>query len=183
MTIGDETQVIVPNTRFNCNGRVTNVAVSMKHWLRGTDYPMFQVWRPIITSFQSNNYNKIGEVQLSDGNLKVVDKGSYIYADISLNSSSQIEFQSGDVIGYYQPSNSYLIWITRTSGYTSYSNNITSPLTTMDISHVDNVYDNYQPLIEIMFGKILQYCCTAINACIAIRFYMQLLYKHKCDEI
>ena len=161
VTINDETQVIVPDARFNCNGRLTNVAVSMKHWL-SENYPMFQVWRP---SFQSDNYNKIGEVQLSDGNLKVVDKGSYIYADISLNSSSQIEFQSKDVIGYYQPSNSRLIWNTKISGshtqYTSYSNNVTSPLTTMDISHVDNVYDNYQPLIEVMFGKILQYCYTA----------------------
>ena len=165
VTIGDEKQVIVLNARFKCNGRVTNVAVSMKDCLSGTDYPMFQVWRPVTTSFQSNNYNKIGEVQLSGGNLKVIDKGSYIYADISLNSSSQIEFQSKDVIGYYQPSNSRLIWNTKTSGshtqYTSYSNNVTSPLTTMDISHVDNVYDNYQPLIEVMFGKILQYCYTA----------------------
>ena len=84
-----------------------------------------------------------------------------VYADISLNNSNQIEFQSGDVIGYYQPSNSRLIWNSRTSGYTSYSNTVTSPLTNMDTNHVDNVHDNYQPLIEVMFGKILQYCYTA----------------------
>ena len=160
-TIDDETQVTVPNARFNCNGKVTNVAVSMKHWLSGTDYPMFQVWRPVMTSFQSNSYNKVGEVQLPGGSLKVVDKGSYVYADILLNNSSQIEFQSGDVIGYYQPFNSRLIWNTQTSGYTSYSNNVTGPLINMDINHVDNIHDNYQPLIEVMFGKILQYCYTA----------------------
>ena len=154
--------MIVPNARFNCNGRITNVAASMNGWVSGTEYPVFQVWRPVMTSFQSNNYIKIGEVQLSDRSLEVVDNGSYVvYADISLNNSNQMEFQSGEVIGYYQPSNSCLIWNTRTSGYTSYSNNVTSPLTNMDTNHVDNVHDNYQPLIEVMFGKILQYCYTA----------------------
>ena len=36
MTIDDERQVIVPKARFNCNGRITNVAVSMGKWIGTT---------------------------------------------------------------------------------------------------------------------------------------------------
>ena len=91
---------------------------------------------------------KIGEVHFSAGSVKGVDQGSYYYANISLNSSSQIEFQSGVVIGYYQPSNACLKWNIQTSGYTSYSNTVTSPLTSIDINHVENVHDNYQPSLK-----------------------------------
>ena len=147
--------MIVPKARFNCNGRITNVAVSIKDRLLGANnFPLFQVWHP--TSFNSSTYNKIDEVQLSDGGLKVVDEGSYYYANMSLNSSSQIEFQSGDVIGYYQSSNlQRRIWNIQTSGYTSYSNIVTSPLTSFDINNVDNNHDNYQPLIAVLFGKVI----------------------------
>ena len=158
VTIDIGKQVIVPNAGFSCNGRITNVATSMKGWSGATNYPIFEVWRPYI---YSGSYMKIGEVHFSTGSLKGVGQGSYYYANISLNSSSQIEFQSGDVIGYYQPSNACLIWNIQTSGYTSYSNTVKSPLTSIDINHVDNVRDNYQPLIEVMFGEILQYCYTA----------------------
>ena len=162
MTIDNGRQVIVPNARFNCNGGITNVAVSMKGWFSATNYPIFQVWRSIATSLQSSTYSKIGEVQLSYGTLKVVDQGSYSYADMLLNSSSQIEFQSGDVIGYYQPSNPRRqIWSIQTSRYISYSNDVTSPLTSIDINNVDDIHNDYQPLIAVIFGKVMQYCYIA----------------------
>ena len=165
VTIDRGRQVIVPNATFNCNGRITNVAISMKGWLGATNYPMFQVWHPITTT----TYSKIGEVQLSDGSLKVVDEGSYYYANTSLNSNSQIEFQSGNVIGYYQPSNARQIWNIRTNGYTSYSSTVKSPLSSFDINNVDNTHDNYQPLIAVMFGKVKQYydIAKSVHACLA----------------
>ena len=74
---------------------------------------------------------------------------------MSLNSNNQIEFQSGDVIGYYQPSDpSHLIWSIQTSGYTSYSNSITTPSTSIDTNNIDNAETNRQPLIAVMFGKM-----------------------------
>ena len=95
--------MIVPNARFNCNGRITNVAVSM-HGQTGSNLPRFQVWHP--TLLNSSTYNIIDEVQLTEGNgIKINNNLCYYYANMSLNSNSQIEFQSGDVIGYYQPSN------------------------------------------------------------------------------
>ena len=153
--IGSGRQVIVPNARFNCNGRITNVAVSM-HGKLGSNLPLFQVWHPI--SLNSNTYNKTGEVELAPGHYKSIDINlGYFYVNMSLNNNSQIEFQSGDVFGYYQPSNARrLIWNIQTSGYTSYSNTVTSPLTSINTNNVDNTETDYQPLIEVTFGKIVQ---------------------------
>ena len=120
----------------------------------GIDFPRFQVWHP--TSPNSSNYNRIGDVQLPAGNFVFVgDRRNYYSANVSLNSSSQIEFQSGDVIGYYQPFNSSrLMWSIQTSGYTSYSNTVNSSSTSIDTNNVNNTENNRQPLIAVTFGKI-----------------------------
>ena len=146
--------MIVPNARFSCNGRITNVAASMI-WSFAIDHPLFQVWRPILNS---SIYIKIGQAQLSAGSVKVVDQGSYYYTNMSLNSSSQIEFQSGDVIGYYQPSNARQIWNIQIDEYTSYSYTVTSPLILLNINIEGISETNYQPLIKVMFGKIINLC-------------------------
>ena len=154
MSINSGRQVIVPNSTFNCNGRIINVIVSMSTVSSGTNFSLVQVWHP--TSFTSGTYHKIGELELPLGELtNGRGRNSYYYASILLNSSTQIEFQSGDVIGYYQPSDTQrLIWNIPTSGYISYSNTVTSPSTSIDINNVDNVDTDHQPLIEISFGKV-----------------------------
>ena len=127
----------------------------------------------IPTQLNFSTYNKIDEVQLTGGEYINTDGSiGYYYARISLNRKRQIEFQSGDVIGYYQPSNSRrLIWSIQTSGYTSYSNTITSPLTSIDINNVDNIDTDHQPLIEITFGeicnKIERFC---MHSCLFIKY-------------
>ena len=147
-------QVIVPSARFNCNGRITNVVVSMSNQPFVNNLPLFQVWHP--TSPNSSVYNIIDEVQLPAGMFIQVGTGrNYYSASLSLNSSSQIEFQSGDVIGYYQPSNPRrLIGSILISGFNSYSNTVTSPTTSIDTSNVDNTETGHQPLISVMFGKV-----------------------------
>ena len=164
--------MIVPNARFNCNGRITNVAVSQFQALILSDssFPLFQVWHPNLPN--STTYNKIAEVQLPLGDFRVVAPGrNYHHVNLSLNSSSQIEFQSGDVIGYYQPPNSQrLIGSIQTSGYTSYSNSVTSPSTSIDINNVDNIDTDHQPLIAVMFGNIaILFICTWL--CIQLAIY------------
>ena len=65
-----------------------------------------------------------------------------------------MDFQSGDVVGYYQPLPArQLVWNNETSGYTSYSYNTNSPATIINISDVDNVENDRQPLIELQYGK------------------------------
>ena len=178
VTVDSGRQVIVPNASFNCNGRITNIAVSMINWL-GDSSPLFQVWHP--TSLNSSTYNKTGEVQLPAGDFIAISQGrSYYHASLSLNSSSQIEFQSGDVIGYYQPSNPQrLIFSIQTSGYISYSNNVKSSM--IDINNVDNIDTNLQPLIKVMFGKTMKnertstVCTVALLNCVYLSHYIHCI--------
>ena len=67
VSIDSGRQVIVPSARFNCNGRITSVTVSMRGQFGGNNVPLFEVWHP--TSPNSNNYNRIGDVQLPAGDL------------------------------------------------------------------------------------------------------------------
>ena len=152
VTIHMGRQVVVPEARFNCNGRITSVAASMDISVLGPNLPLFQVWHPV----HSRVYHKIGEVELPLGNY-ITGPRDYYYAKMSLNISSQIEFQSGDIIGYYQPTDpQYLIYSIQVAQYTSYSNTVTSPSTSIDIHSVNNTETQRQPLIEVTFGKIMQ---------------------------
>ena len=120
---------------------------------RSGNLPIVQVWHPVSPT--SSTYRRIGDVQLPVGDRIVASAGNYHYVNMSLNSNSQIEFQSGDVIGYYQPSDPWRrIWSIDTSGYTSYSNIVTRPLTSIDTNIADRTDNDYQPLIEMIFGKI-----------------------------
>ena len=143
VSIGNGRQVIVPNATLNCNGRITNIAVSMQLGnIFGSSLPLLQIWHP--TSVNSASYTVTGEVQLPAGNYIGGLLSGYFFVNMSLNSSSQIGFQSGDVIGYYQPSDAQRrIWNIQTSGYTSYSNTVTSPSTSIDINNVDNIETNH----------------------------------------
>ena len=184
-TIDDGRQVIVPKARFNCNGRITNVAVSMEKWIGTTNNPLFQVWHP--TSLNSSTYNKLTEVQLPAGIFKSIGRNqNYYKVSLSLNSSSQIEFQSGDVIGYYQPSNTQRhIWSIQTSGYTSYS--YTAKSSTIDINSAENIDTNLQPLIKVIFGKIINklnlYSCITQLSLFNQPIATNLSYMHMHSHI
>ena len=120
----------------------------------GTNRPLFQVWHP--TSLTSPIYHKISEVELPLGDF-IAEAGlalNYYFANLSLNSSSQIEFQLGDVIGYYQPTNTTrLIYNIQTTEYISYSSAATSSLISININNITNFEIQHLPLIEVTFGK------------------------------
>ena len=152
VSIDSGRQVIVPSTKFYCNGRITNIAVSMEFIPSGSSFSIFQVWCPV--SPLSSSYTIIGEVQLPAGDLVGSSSTGYCFASLAVNGNSQIEFQSGDVIGYYQPTDPrFKIWNIQTSGYTSYSNTITSSSTSIDTNSVNSIENDRQPLIEVTFGK------------------------------
>jgi len=145
-------QVIVPSAMINCTGRIVGISVSM-NWngLQTLHFPVVQIWRP--SSPGSSVYNRLGGVELSRGNFIGQFRAvGYYYQRLLIRGS--IDFQFGDVIGYYQPSQPRReIWNIQTSGYTSYSNNVNSPSNTIDINNVDNVEIDRQPLIELQFSK------------------------------
>ena len=123
----------------------------MQFSFSGSVLPLFQLWHP--ASPNSSMYSKVGEVELPFGDRIGGFIINHYFANLSL--SSEIEFQSGDVIGYYQPPEAR--WVIRSiqiSGYTSYSRTVTSPSTSIDISSVGNIESDRQPLIEVTLGKI-----------------------------
>jgi len=142
-------QVIIPNARLSCKVRITHIAVSLAFGLLGNNPPMIQIWRPSFPG--STVYHRVGQLKIPRGTIIVFN---HLFVNMTISNKDDITFLPGDVIGYYQPLNATrLIWSIETSGYTSYSNNVSSALNRIDISNVDNIETNQQPLIELSFGK------------------------------
>ena len=114
-------------------------------------YPYFQVWR--ATSVNLRDFKKINEVQLPQNRVSRISDDIHV-ANIALTVNSAIEFQSGDVVGYYHPPNaSYQVRTIGTSGYRLYQY-IGSP-ETVNLSNNMRTDDNRQPLIQFTVGKCL----------------------------
>jgi len=145
-TLGRDRQVIVPQAVFNCSGRVTRIAVSLAYSNSTDDLPVIQIWRP--SSPGSSVYNRIVQVQVKD---TIVMEGNHSIANTMISDINETEFQSGDVIGYYQPYDS--IWNAQADGYISYTiSDANSSITAINISNV--LWKNrLQPLIQVIFGK------------------------------
>ena len=141
--------VIVPSLNFTCNGRITNIRVRiLSDSGTGNNFPYIQVWRP---SPSSQLYNLIDEVQIQSSHLNT--QLTYLEANITLTGNNRIQFQSGDVIGFYNPSNSgYEIRDIRTPGYMFYLFT-GSTATSLDLSNADSTPMGRQPLIQFTFGE------------------------------
>ena len=148
-SIREGRQIIMPNLNFSCNGRITGVTANMYSITRFGSLPVFQVWHPLSPGL--NVYSKIGQVQFEAPEGENITR-VYI-STVSLTGNDQIEFQSGDVIGCYQPFNSrYTVGANNDTNYTSYFTR-SSSLTTTAIN-VNNYFETIlQPLISVMIGE------------------------------
>ena len=100
---------------------------------------MFQVWHPLSPGL--NVCSKIGQVQFEAPEGENITR---VYTStVSLTGNDQIKFQSGDVIGCYQPFNSC---------YAAGANN-TNTTTTININRVNYFETMLQPLISVMIGE------------------------------
>ena len=149
-----DSQVIVPNSAFSCNGRVTGYLISLESASSSGGYPSVQVWHPT----SSTGYIRVDtECPLTDSDISRMTDGNgddYYLGNISCTGNNRIEFQSGDVIGYHHGSPvRYQLWNIETNQYTSYRRTgRSSPLNIFNTNNAD--YDlNEQPLIQIMYGK------------------------------
>jgi len=139
--------VIVPLISFTCNGRIANIRVRITPDGTGNNFPYIQVWRP---SQSSQLHNLVDEVQIQSNHLTRL---TYLEANITLTGNKRIQFQSGDVIGFYNPSDSrYEIRDKSTPGYKIYVF-IGSTATSLDLSDADNTPMGRQPLIQLTIGK------------------------------
>ena len=144
----DNRLAITPRLNFTCNGRITNIRARVRRVNDGSSYPFFQVWRP--SSVGSTIYNKINEVQLQSN--QVTGSGTYRTANITLTSDNTIEFQSGDVVGYYHPRNArYRVRDIETDGYILYRFDGPAP-SSVNLTERNCMFNFRQPLLQFTIG-------------------------------
>ena len=155
--MGSSEQMIVPQAYFFCNGRINGLTVSLD--LDGDndniEYPHIQVWRNV----SSDLYILVGHYQLQESDIS--RKRDYYLANVMLNVTNRIEFQSNDVIGYYHPSQPrYRVWnVENAKGYSIYSVNTDSSLKMLSTRHSGlNMAEDERPLIQALYGKIYNIC-------------------------
>ena len=88
---------LVPGMSFTCNGTITGLllGVDISTSDGRTEYPVVQVWRP----GSGDSYTRVAmqEIRLAAGDFS--PDGVFQY-----NLTTPIDFQNGDVLGVYQPS-------------------------------------------------------------------------------
>ena len=142
--------MIVPRSAFSCNGRITGYLISLESASSSGDYPIVQVWHPT----SSTVYTRVAtECSLTDNDISEMSNGDYHLGNVSCTGDNRIEFQSGDVIGYYHANEVwYRLWNIGTMRYTSYIRDENSPPNMFNINNVDNS-ETRQPLIQVVYGK------------------------------
>ena len=149
-----DSQVIVQNSTFSCNGRVTGYLISLESVGDSGGYPSVQVWHPTSPT----EYTRVDtECTLTASDISMMrdGNGDYYLGNVSCTGNNRTEFQSGDIIGYHHGSTvRYRLWSIDAEGYKSHHLGANSPLNTFDINHNDASSTDEQPLIQVMYGKI-----------------------------
>ena len=139
---------IIPRLNFTCNGRITSIKARVSSSSRSGNLLFLQVWRPISADAI---YNKIGEVQLQSN--QVTGSGTYRTTNIILTGNNTIEFQSGDVVGYYHPFNTrYLVRDINITGYVLYRFDGSPVPNSVNFSNRNATINFRQPLIQFTIG-------------------------------
>ena len=157
-----ERLAIIPRLNFTCNGTITSIRARVRGFqIGGSNNNVaisFQVWRP--TSVNSTIYNKTGEVKLQS-DTQVTGSGTYRTATIILTGNDTIEFQSGDVVGYYHPPDArYQVVTIKTDGYILYRFD-GLPSISVNLNNANNINNinmnrgdtRRQPLLQLTIGK------------------------------
>ena len=150
---GDGRLAIIPRLNFICTGRITSIRARLESH-GGSCNPIFQTWR--LASAGSMVYNKIGEIQLLSNQVTGRAHDDYRTANIILTGNNTIEFQSGDVVGYYHPPDSrYRVRTIRTDGYRLYEFSGSSIATSSSVNLMGDGINQRQPLIQFTIGAFV----------------------------
>jgi len=134
--------VIVPSLSFTCNGKITDIKIRISLDGTGNKFPFIQIWRP---SPSSQLYSLVDEVQIQSSHLTQL---TYLEANIPLTGNNRMHFQSGDVIGFYNPSDSrYVIRDIATPEYVFYVF-VGSTAISLDLSNANFISTRRKPLIQ-----------------------------------
>ena len=85
---------IFPDTSFNCTtGTIRNLTLGANNISSGTVFPELQLWRP---RENSSDYDFVRRITFNESN--------QIFSLIYQLNGTSIQFEEGDVLGFYQPS-------------------------------------------------------------------------------
>ena len=147
-----DSQVIIPMSNTSCSGRITGFMMSLSQEQNSSDYLRLEVWSP--TNILSEVYEMIAEYVLAEHDIK--DMGKYHFANVSFAENETIKFEKGSFIGIYLPPNpQYTVWSINT---TENANRRIIPRMDLNITRASNVYtmvNDSQPLIQVVFGKLI----------------------------
>ena len=155
--LGRDRLAIIPRLSFTCNGRITSIRARVGLFdNERSDFLSFQLWRP--SSVGPTFFTKVddSEVQLQSNAQIIRGSNNFREANIILTGNNTIEFQSGDVVGYYHPPDSrYEVFTIRTNRYRLYRFDLdNSPVpTSVNLNNADRDNNNRQPLIQFTIGK------------------------------
>ena len=146
------------SANFTCDGRLNRIMASMLQQSGNSGTFLFQVWH---SSFPGSDiYNRVGQIALRESDITEVNVGinmTYWLLNMSLTGDERIEFQAGDIIGYYHSVNPrYRVHNNpNPANYRqTYSiNNETGPTETFDLNDTDIIPHNRQPLFSVNYGK------------------------------
>jgi len=149
--LGVDRQVIIPYVNCsNSDGRITRITASLSLNNNGSEYPSFQVWRPMPSD--PTVYERIDEIVLEDSEVKGMD--GYWLAEIVVSDNETIEFKSGYVIGCYHPPNARYQVNTISDNGSSVLDCDGGNMATVNTSSEDCIKNIQQPLIQILFGML-----------------------------
>ena len=90
---------LFPSMNFTCSGQITGLLLGADiRWSTNyrNQYPMVQIWRNTVGDIDAYTRQASQEIRLAEGNFS--PNGVLQY-----NLTTPISFQSGDVLGVYQP--------------------------------------------------------------------------------
>ena len=136
---------LMPDVAFNCNGTITSFLIGGScSWNQAnrSQYPEIQIWR----NTGGNTYTRQAsrEIRLAEG---------YFSPDgvLQYNLTTPISFQSGDVLGVYQPPVNKSVVTLFYSSSTTYQINSKPNSSVIDLQSMEST-DNEQVLISPVSG-------------------------------
>ena len=87
---------LIPDRNFTCNGSITSVLFSVDIQVGESESPEVQIWRR--NDSVSNQFDKIDSREITLGAGNFTPSGVFQY-----RLTSPMQFQSGDMLGVYQP--------------------------------------------------------------------------------
>ena len=136
-------QVIFPGMNFTCNGTIQS-------WIFGAEwhedstnnsFPQLQIWRPV----GSGSYTKVGNTTIM-----TTQNDSQLY---QYHPSSPLAFQTGDILGYYQPrvaTSKLELYFENREGHLGYFNTVIDEPTQFVVTNSNMIH--FQPVIAVVTG-------------------------------